>query len=554
MVPVVLLAGVLGCDGNGNTQPPVDTDSGVTDTDPPGPDRTDEGSVVVLSSQPSVVDDQPHTVLFGMFVETAHGVVNLAECVGAAGGFCTEGLPVNPGDSVVVTDLDPAFLGSLASRDVGSEIRLGPWVGAYGFDSASGLGFYYGTVSDAVVPSGPMGLTLSGVWGPYSGTNDVIAPTPIEVTNPDPMRAAEFSDAAPVFLEWTPGADGSVFLLLDTPNERSLTLLDDDGSESVDLSPFGLTDGDVVDITLGRWGLGEVDHDGHTVSIEVQSNQVIHGTFRTIGPRDEFSSLYDECADARVAPSAVPGNYYGDLSPMTKDLNPGTGGCTGFQAKGIDGVVPIDLAPDDLLTVNYQLVSDDASLYLLVDCDDVGTCIAGSDNSLNSGVEQIVFLNSSGSNQRVYAILDAFDTVTDRFNLDIYIDSLGGDILVPTCVEAIDQGPVTTGSFHGTIAGNADLLDPDCAAPAGGGEGILQVYLDAGQTLHATVTAPGGDPKMYLLYNCSIADSCFATAVGTQGNTEDLMYTNNTGFSEFLYLVVDGELNLGEYVLDLTIQ
>ena len=75
--------------------------------------------------------------------------------------------------------------------------------------------------------------------------------------------------------------------------------------------------------------------------------------------------------------------------------------------KGVDGIVPIDLSNEDLLTVSYQLVADDASLYLLTDCTDVGTCLVGSDDNLG-GVEQISYLNQSGGPARVYAILDSF--------------------------------------------------------------------------------------------------------------------------------------------------
>ena len=107
------------------------------------------------------------------------------------------------------------------------------------------------------------------------------------------------------------------------------------------------------------------------------------------------------CAAAIDAPSAVPGSYTGDLQGMTKDLNPGNQGCTGFAATGVDAVVPIDLLTEDLLTVRYQLVDDDASLYLLTDCSDVGTCLDGADEGLKGDVETASFFNDTGAPQRV---------------------------------------------------------------------------------------------------------------------------------------------------------
>lgn len=547
-----------GCAGNKlDGIGPGDTDTATGDDDdsvPTGPIRSDEGSFVVLSWLPSAVDEAAETQILGMFVETRRDILNLAQCVGSDSSFCATELPQNAGDSVLVDSLDPTLFEELATRDVGNVVSLGDWKANYAYDSAKELGFYFGAEPNVDLPGGKLGLTLDGEWGPYAGTDDISSPTAIEITSHDPMVFNEFFDVEPIPLRWVPGDQGDVYLYVSSPAEQRLYRLEDDGEFDLDLTALGLGDNDVIDMILGRWSLATIDHDGHEIDVEIQSNQRLRGQWRTIGSRTELTDVWDECADAEGAPGVGTGNYFGSIQGFGRDLNPGNNGCTGFPASGVDGIIPIDLQPEDLLTVTYQLTADDASLYLLTDCSDVGSCLVGEDKTAASGLESVVFFNESGAAVRVYAILDAYNGVTDIFNLDIEIESLGGDILVPTCVDAIGQGPAPSGSYHGTIAGNADLLDPSCATPAGGGEGMTQVYLEPGQRLTATVTAPVGDPKLYLLYNCSIADSCFLSSDTQNNGTETLVYDNATGFSEFLYVVLDSEFNLGEYFLDITIQ
>ncbi|MEQ1566479.1 MAG: hypothetical protein ABMA64_12630 [Myxococcota bacterium] len=547
------LIGLCGCNGEKDTGVSPSGDTGGDDT-ATSPVDADDGSVVVLAWAPSWDNPAPSTVVLGLFAADRLGVLNLAQCVGSAESFCTSELPPSPGSSVLVTALDPDLKDDLQTRKVGAEITLGEWVGSYQFDSSTDIGFYYATSSDISMPTGPLGLHLGGDWGPYDGTDDVRAPTALRVTDPDPTDAQEFYDTVPIHLEWDPGTEGDLYLYVETPAEQRLYRLDDTGAYDLDLSALGLGNGAAVDLILGRWGRGTVDHQGNQVEILVQSNQRIHGTWRTLGERTEIVDTYDECSLAQTAPSAVPGNYFGDLAGSTDDLNPLPAGCTGFKAAGIDRVVPIDLQPDDQLTVNYQLVSDDASLYLLTDCSDETTCLAGVDQANAGDVEQIVWFNDTGAPLRVYAVLDAFEAVTDIFNLDIIVESLSTDILVPTCVDAIAQGPAAAGSYHGSVALHADLLQPYCAAPANGGEGMTEVLLGPGEQLRATVEAPGGNPKLYLLSNCAIGDSCFLANDQGAGATEEIVYTNPSPASQYLYLVLDSDSSLNEYFLDLEIQ
>jgi hypothetical protein len=562
-----LSASLLGCAGDPPEQAePDETGDTAPVTLPPLGD--DEGSLVVLSWLPSagraplVAKGDARTVMLGMFARSREGIVNLAQCVGSSESFCAEALPAAPGDSVVVTEMDPLILEDLRTVYVGEEVRLGPWSAPY--ESDSGVGYYRSTEPGAALPTEPVALTLDGEWAPYASEPVIPVPTPIEVTSPDPALEFDLHDSAPLDLRWVPAptgatgaADaGAVYLAVSTTREERLFLLEDDGQEWIDLSPLGLAEGAAVDMILGRWTVTPIDHRGHDLQLQIQSNQQLFGTWRTTGPRVELTELYDDCAAAEAAPGVSPGNYTGDLYEASPDLDPGTGGCTGFQARGPDAVVPIDLLAEELLTVNYQLLADDASLYLVTDCtDEVGTCLVGSDVSQNGGaVEQAVYLNATGGPQRVYAVLDSFLGVTERFNLDILIESIGGDVLVPTCIEAMDQGPIGSGNYRGSLAVHADLLAPECAGTSEGGEGMLQVYLEPGGTVQATASSAGTNPVVYLMYHCAIAESCFYAENDESGDSEELRYTNTTGVAEFFYLVVDGDTNLGDYELDLTVQ
>lgn len=559
MRPMLLpFVAFLGACSGGVPTVPGGTDTGTLvgddDDDATGPINDDQGSLVVVQTQGSVAAG-PNTLFAGMFVETSRGWENLAQCVAAADSFCIDQWP-SPDDWVPVQPFAPAILADLYSRDVGDTVTLGPWSAAYTFDADVGLGFYFQSYNAATPATGPLGVGFSaGEWGDYAGSADITPPTPIEITSHDPDRNSDFYDSEPIPLRWTPAAAGEVFLVVDTFAEKRLYALQDDGAHDLDLSGMGLGDGARVGLTLGRWSRATVDVDGHQLEVQIQSNQPIPGIWREIGTRSELIPLYDTCAEAVPAPAVAPGSYFGDFSTFAKNHNPGNGGCTGFAATGQDAVVPIELQPDDLLEISYRLLSDDGSLYLLTDCQDEGTCVEGSDRTLTGGTEAVSWFNATGAPVRVYAILDGFQNVTDLFHLDLVITSLAGDVLKPTCVEAIDQGPIVPGSYYGTLSGNVDLLDPDCAAPAGGGEGLAQVYLAPGQQLSVTASAPGaGNAKLYLLYNCSIADSCLFAADSGTGAGESLTYTNSTPFSEYLYLVLDSEVGIGEYFLDVAIQ
>ena len=72
------------------------------------------------------------------------------------------------------------------------------------------------------------------------------------------------------------------------------------------------------------------------------------------------------------------------------------------------------------------------------------------------------------------------------------------------------------------------------------------MQLSGGQTLDISTVGSTGEPSIHLLSNCSIAASCFAFG------TETLTYTNPTPFERTVYIVLDAELGIDQYRLDVS--
>ncbi|MCA9493994.1 MAG: hypothetical protein KC621_28900, partial [Myxococcales bacterium] len=61
-------------------------------------------------------------------------------------------------------------------------------------------------------------------------------------------------------------------------------------------------------------------------------------------------------------------------------------------------------------------------------------------------------------------------------------------------------------------------------------------------------------PTLYLMYNCSNVQSCFEGVNRSNQDTETITYTNESGFSEFVYLAVDSGGNVSDYILDVSVE
>lgn len=89
----------------------------------------------------------------------------------------------------------------------------------------------------------------------------------------------------------------------------------------------------------------------------------------------------------------------------TNNYNPGTDGCTGYSALGLDVVYYIDLVQDQQLEITGESTYD-TSLYMITDCADAeGSCVAGSDNY---GEPEYFIFDTDEAPGRYYVIFDGF--------------------------------------------------------------------------------------------------------------------------------------------------
>lgn len=520
---------------------------------------------VTIEINGAYVGGEAETRVLGVFTEPPTEIRNLAQCLGGQQFCMREDRPSMAGGSVDVEPFDPAILKTISTVAAGDPLSLGRWEAPLFVDTATGLALYSQVNEGTLTSEPPIDLTIpGGVGWPLTGAEGVVdLPDPVGLRLIDPMMEQDFVDIDGIPLRWLPGgppppdqasgddgtasvgAPGEVFLLIETPNRRRLQRLADTGSFDLDLSGAGLTDGDRVELLLGRWTRGEVRQDGRTTVVTIQRNQRIRGVWRSVGVRQPLTPD-DTCDEARDAAGIDDGFYEGTFDPPTSALDPGELGCTGRAAPGVDALVPIDVRAQSELTVRFALPDAEASLYLVTDCDDAGTCLVGTDET---GPEALRWLNDSTDLVRVFAVLDSVGDASGDFTLDVRRRPVGGDVLVNTCLEAIEQGPIGSGTFEGTLLDHSNLLPTYtgvCAGDRLGGEGIAAVELAGGQSLTVDATGSTGTPDIHILSNCNIAASCVALG------SETLTYTNETGFARTVYVVLDAEVGIDQYRLDVS--
>ncbi len=581
--------------------PDLPTDTGPTDTDttPVTQVNNDLGYVSVIQNAPYVDNGQALTTAKAVFLANNYEVLNPAECF-SNGAWCAttaptyDGYPETTGEVARLAEVDDVvdedLLFALATIDVndgnGDELAFGPLLMAQidltveVDDQLHTNTFYSRIFNDLTLPLNdePLELVMSdAAWGDRN-VSTVPPPTPMVVTSHDPMVRQDFLSTEPVILEWEPGEQGDVYLQVTVPNGLYLQLLDDDGHHELPPGAFALQEDDDLEIVLGRWTRAEIDVDGHTLQVDVQHNQTVVGTFRALGDRMELTSanLYDDCAEAEGAPFITSGRYFGDLASYRNDyVNlPGRQGnpCMAINTNGPDAVLPVRLQPDELLQVEYLQRNEDAALYLVDSLCESSTpvCLQGVDEKLRRAQESLAYRNNTGAPLDLWLILDSITpNVTDLFELNIGLEASLENPLQSSCADAIIQGPLDEGSYFGFMGTFGDLAECIVTDPSSGqetvtempgGDGKAEIYLLPGDTLNVEVFAPGAGPSAYLLYNCALSESCLQTPTGNGSNdTITLTYTNLTGVSEHLYLVVDSGRNgtLGavqEYFLDIEIQ
>ncbi len=125
----------------------------------------------------------------------------------------------------------------------------------------------------------------------------------------------------------------------------------------------------------------------------------------------------DTCVDSPVINSS--GLWVGTSVGSTNNYNPGSGGCTGYKAEGVDVAYQITMSAGDQLNLSLKRISTsvDMSLYIVTDCSNiVSSCIKGVD-----GGDPEVLTYTAGSDATYYIIIDAYSS-TDGYNYELTVN------------------------------------------------------------------------------------------------------------------------------------
>lgn len=559
--PLVCSAAALllvACGPATDTPDGQDTDSApIEDTDLPGftfP-NDDDASLILTVTQPGIGAPQGAVDLRAVFVETRRDIFNLAECMAnQQDAICFDDLPTTLDSYIKLSKQPQTLWDEIQTRDIGPGVELGPYrAKARNYDDVR---VYFAlSAGDPPEPGERLDLAIGpGEWGErFIGPEVLTAPDEMVVTSPDVTRRHTFPGSDAIPLRWEPG-EGEVYLTLLSTMESRLYRLEDDGAFDLDLAPLNLWDGGEVRLALSRITTERIDVDGHTITAMIRRDQWIVGDYRDVDGVELVPA--DTCAVAEYMASVGPGTYWGTVESYTNDHNPGSNGCTNFNASGQDGVVPYLVQPWERLGVSLTFSGGDASLYILEECNRTDTCLTGSDRSASGDTETVSWFNNSDEPVQTYIIIDSWGTNSGPFALEISSAVLVPDVLVDTCLEAMEQGPVGPGIYVGDTNFFVNQLDPmgTCGVSAPGGDGLVQVLLLPGQTLEASVDMPGANPSLYVLYNCAIAESCPAGSDANSNSQETVSYQNRTQGSELVYLVVDSSGATGQYELTIDIR
>ncbi len=129
-------------------------------------------------------------------------------------------------------------------------------------------------------------------------------------------------------------------------------------------------------------------------------------------------SANDQCVNAIVL---TEGTVNGTWVNSTNDIDPTAAGCTGFPEVGGDVFYSVSLTTGQTLTVSINQVGSaaDSALYLVTDCTDADTCVAGVDTLPNTA-EELVY--NATANEDLILVVDQYgDTNQVGFVLTVDI-------------------------------------------------------------------------------------------------------------------------------------
>ena len=382
----------------------------------------DEGHVM-LTRRAVGPEAPPVTELFGLFVDDARGTYNLSRCA-VTGELCLETVPPDEDDYIEIaggTEFQPS---NYSYRYVGTSFQLNDKQAWY--VGTAGINYYYSDLTNDIGfsnISGDHDLVLDGVWGQYLGDNSIYISPMLNVLSHEPGSESRFHDGENIVIEWEPDGRGDIYLTVNGPLTLSrMYLLEDDGYFELPVDSLNLgTDPADLNFSLSRWNWGEANANGNYVSIASVSTVDWSGEYFYVGGRDMLVAA-DRCLEAGAMTPLQTGLYWGRLQDWgyNDDLDVSEGAdCTNGDTDAQEGFIRVELPGHSFVSATFQLLEEDAALYVVRDCDNANSCILGEDQGIEGEPESLQYFNNTDFDEEVYLGLDSAVTTNGVYYLDV---------------------------------------------------------------------------------------------------------------------------------------
>lgn len=106
------------------------------------------------------------------------------------------------------------------------------------------------------------------------------------------------------------------------------------------------------------------------------------------------------------------------------------------------------------------------------------------------------------------------------------------------------------GLYEGTLASNLNDVSGCGALSAPGRDGAVRLELEPGASVSATLRH-AGDGAVYILDSCPVVSSCLDSSDQSISGAETVSYTNDTGITNIVYVVLDSDDLAGPQTFEL---
>ncbi|MBX2801472.1 MAG: hypothetical protein KTR31_27595 [Myxococcales bacterium] len=562
------MATLIGC-SNGGTTP--------TETEPqvpvPGPEIVDTADWPPGDLGGLYYDYRPKTgkaALYGVFLESSPAsFFNLAKCA-VEGPPCLTTLPETEDEFEDIDTSREIDTELVNSRFLGWEIEFAGFVLPFKQDADTGFGYYYRDITGEPQPEGWLGAKWGGQWEDYENDQELFTGPPVELINPRAGRHIRFHNGQMVPFEWVPIGDGEITLNVnsDFGLERMYTL-EDDGYFELDVDDLGIANNvEELSFTFIRWYRVQQERFGHVIEYVASSDATFTAEYFNIGNRDNLPAS-DRCSTAQGSTPLQSGMWWGDLGDYDASLDSSDAFCLGGGcAGGFDGIYKVEVDPKHLLQVDYNTYDDSASVYLLSDCEDELSCFVGADFDPDIDAHEFLnYFNPTDVMRRFYLVVDSSGDncggfgdptpVDTYYTLDVTLDPLFPPDMYDTCAEAEKAYSIPPGNYYAEFVAYTNTLNPGAGgctqSSLPGNEAMTPLELQPNQTVTINVRMPGGDPGIYLLYDCGNEFSCPTGRDASLDDNEIMSYTNQGVSTERLYIVVDSKDGMQPYFMSVNV-